>query len=148
MKDYVRFFGLIACVISPLIPFRLMDLGSGLTSVSFRQYFSAIIVISFFRILWLQFILAGIGTNLLNDFSALQNYFFNNPRVIQYSALYFLAVIVITITAFAVRFIKKRKEKNYGSAKWKNHEIIILFYSRGVYYKKSSLLWNFCLRYL
>jgi len=114
MKDDSSLLGLIAWRINPLIPFRLMDLGFGLTQVSFRKYFIAIIAISFFRILWLQFILAGIGANLFNDFSAMLNYFLDNQHVVQYSTLYFLAVIVVTIAAVAMRYGKKRKEKKYG----------------------------------
>ena len=85
-----------------------MDLGFGLTQVSFRKYFIAIIAISFFRILWLQFILAGIGANFFKDFSAMLNYFVDNQQVVQYSALYFLAVIVITIAAVVGRFLRKK----------------------------------------
>jgi len=114
MKDDSSLLGLIAWRINPLVPFRLMDLGFGLTQVSFRKYFIAIIAISFFRILWLQFILAGIGTNFFDDFSVMLNYFLDNQHVVQYSALYFLAVIVVTIAAVAMRYFKKRKEKKHG----------------------------------
>lgn len=110
MKDDSSFLGLVALRINPLIPFRLMDLGYGLTPVSFRKYFIAIIAISFFRILWLQLILAGIGTDLLSDFSALWKYFLENPHVVQYSAMYFLAVIVVTIVAVGARFLRKNSK--------------------------------------
>lgn len=110
MKDNSSFLGLIALRINPLIPFRLMDLGYGLTPISFRKYFIAIIAISFFRILWLQLILAGIGTDLLSDFSVLWNYFLDHPHVVQYSAVYFLAVIVVTIAAFVARILRKKSK--------------------------------------
>ncbi len=113
MKDDSSLLGLIAWRINPLIPFRLMDLGFGLTQVSFRKYFIAIVSISFFRILWLQFILTGIGTNLFNDFSAMTDYFLDNQQVVQYSVLYFFAVFVITIAAVLMRFIRKRKQKKH-----------------------------------
>lgn len=112
MKDDYSLLGLAAWRINPLIPFRLMDLGFGLTQVSFQKYLLSIIVISFFRILWLQFILAGIGANLLKDFGAMMNYFSDNPQIVQYSAYYFLAVVVITIAAVLMRFMRKRKKVN------------------------------------
>jgi len=106
------FLGLIAWRVNPLIPFRLMDLGYGLTQVSFRKYLSSIIVITFIRVLWLQTILAGIGANLLSDFSAIQDYLFAHPHVIRLSMGYFLAVFIITIAA-----IINRKRRTYASAK-------------------------------
>ena len=109
MKDDPSFFGIAAWRINPLVPFRLMDLGYGLTRTSFRKYFCAIIIISFFRILWLQFILAGIGTGLFEDVSAMLDYFLANPAVVRYSGLYFLAVIVVTVIAVALRFFRKKK---------------------------------------
>jgi len=113
MKDDSSFLGLIAWRINPLIPFRLMDLGFGLTSISFRKYFITIIAISFFRILWLQFILAGIGTNLFKDISAIVDYLNENPMVVQYSAVYFFVVIVITVAAVVMRSVRKRKERDH-----------------------------------
>jgi len=109
MKNDASFLGVIAWRTNPLIPFRLMDLGYGLTPVSFRRYLAAISVVSLFRIFWLQFILAGIGASLFKDISAMMDYFLAHPRVIQYSVLYFLAVIVITVIAVAARFIKKKQ---------------------------------------
>lgn len=116
MKDDSSFLGVFAWRINPMVPFRLMDLGYGLTKISFRKYFLAIFGISFFRIFWLQFILAGIGVNLLRDIKAMQEYFLSNPQVIQISVLYFLAVIVTTIAAIIMRSLKKRKEKKHESA--------------------------------
>ena len=109
MKNDSSFLGVIAWRINPLIPFRLMDLGYGLTSISFRKYFLAIIIVSFFRILWLQFIIAGIGVSLFEDISAMMNYFLAHPLVLRYSVLYFLAVIVITVMAVVARTLRKKK---------------------------------------
>ncbi len=110
IKDNVSFLGAIAWRINPLVPFRLMDLGYGLTPIPFQKYFMAIVITSFFRILWLQFIIAGIGVSLFEDASAMLDYFLEHPLVLRYSALYFLAVIVITVIAIVVRFLGKKKE--------------------------------------
>lgn len=117
MKDDSSFSGVCAWRINPLIPFRLMDLGYGLTRISFRKYFMAIVVISFFRILWLQSILAGIGTGLFEDVSGMMNYFLENPFVVQCSAVYFLAVIVVTVIALVMRSLRKKKKENDEPAK-------------------------------
>lgn len=109
MKDDSSLLGIVAWRINPLIPFRLMDLGYGLTRVSFTKYFFGIVIISFFRILWLQFILAGIGTSLFKDVTAMMDYFLDHPSVVYYSSLYFLAVVVVTLAAFIARSLRKRK---------------------------------------
>ncbi|MCK5260241.1 MAG: TVP38/TMEM64 family protein [Candidatus Omnitrophica bacterium] len=110
MKDDSSFLGVLAWRINPLAPFRLMDLGYGLTQISFKKYFCAIVIVSFFRILWLQFILAGIGTSLFEDISAMMDYFRAHPVVLRYSGLYFLAVIAVTIMAVAARFLRRRRQ--------------------------------------
>ena len=109
MKNDTSFLGAVAWRINPLIPFRLMDLGYGLTPMSFKKYFAAIVVVSFFRILWLQFIIAGVGMSLFDNASATMDYFLAHPLVLRYSALYFLAVIIVTIAAVAGRFFRKKK---------------------------------------
>ncbi|MBN1869280.1 MAG: TVP38/TMEM64 family protein [Candidatus Omnitrophica bacterium] len=108
VKDDSSFLGVTALRINPLIPFRFMDLGYGLTQISFRKYLCAIMVVSFIRILWLQFILAGIGTSLFEDVSAMLDYFLANPVVALYSGMYFLAVIILMIAAVTARFLRKR----------------------------------------
>jgi len=114
MQDDSSFLGLIAWRVNPLIPFRLMDLGFGLTRVPFRKYFIAIIAISFFRILWLQFILAGIGANIFSDITVMLDYFLDNEQVVMFSMLYFLAVFVITVAAVLMRSLRKRRQKKHG----------------------------------
>ena len=111
VKEDSSYLGLVALRLNPLIPFRLMDLGAGLTKVPFRKYFFAIVAVSFLRIFWLQYILEGIGTNLFKDMSAMVDYLTDNPIVVQCSAAYFLAVIVVTIAAVAARFLRKKSGK-------------------------------------
>lgn len=111
MKGDSSFLGVTAWRINPLVPFRLMDLGYGLTQISFSKYFCAILIVSFFRILWLQFILAGIGTILFKDVSAMLDYFLANPAIVRYSGLYFLTVITVTIFAVAARFFRHRAKE-------------------------------------
>ena len=54
--------------------------------------------------LWLQFILAGIGTDLFENVSAMVDYFLENPFAAQCSMVYFWAGIVVIIVAMVMRF--------------------------------------------
>lgn len=111
IKEDTSLLGIVAWRINPLVPFRFIDLGYGLTAIAFPKYFAGIVVVTFFRILWLQFILAGIGTSLFENVWSLVDYFTQNPQVVQYSMLYFLAVVVLTVAAMTARFLRKRKTK-------------------------------------
>jgi len=103
------FLGIIAIRINPLIPFRFMDLGFGLSKMAFRKYLVAIIIASPFRILWLQYILSGIGESIFQNPALVLNYLVENPRVMLYSYVYFLLVIVLTIVAVVFKFLRKKK---------------------------------------
>jgi uncharacterized membrane protein YdjX (TVP38/TMEM64 family) len=111
-KD-TSFLGAVAWRLNPLLPFRFMDLGYGLTRITFRKYFGAIIAATFFRILWVQFIVAGVGVSIFKDMSAALDYFLEHPVVLGYSAIYFLAVIVMTAVAIMARSFSK-KERTAG----------------------------------
>lgn len=115
MKDNSSFLGVLALRINPLIPFRLMDLGYGLSAIAFPKYFWAIVIVSFFRILWLQFILAGIGISLFEDVSATTDYLMANPSVIVYSGIYFCVVVVVSVIAFVMRIVRKRRQNSSNS---------------------------------
>ena len=111
MKDDASLLSVIAWRINPLIPFRLMDLGYGLTHISFRKYFLGIAVISFFRILWLQSILAGIGVSLFHNIRAMADYYIDHPVVLRYSVIYFLSVLLVTVAAIIARHLRRKNLK-------------------------------------
>ena len=111
MKEDASLLGVAAWRINPLIPFRLMDLGYGLTPISFKKYFLAIVVVTFFRILWLQCILEGVGASLFKDVPAALDYFIENPIFLRYSGIYFLAVLGLTVVAIMARMVRKRRKK-------------------------------------
>ena len=112
MKDDATLLSVAAWRINPLVPFRFIDLGYGLTQISFRKYLIGIAAVSFVRILWLQLILAGIGTSLFQDPSSMIAYFAGHPHVLRYSGLYFLFVLILTVIAFAARFFRKRADQS------------------------------------
>ena len=80
----------------PLVPFRILDLAYGLTSVSFRKY----LVVSAFampvRIFWVQFIVAALGGSVL-DIEKAMIYFQQNIAVLYLSFLYLIFSIGVVI---------------------------------------------------
>lgn len=104
------FWWALALRMNPLVPFRFMDLGFGLTKLSFIKYFWVVVLGSPARIFWLQFILAGVGEALFKDKAALVNYLLAHSDVLMFSGIYFLAVAVMTVVATIVSVSGKVKK--------------------------------------
>lgn len=105
--DNAGFWTAFVLRINPLVPFRFMDVGFGLTKLSFRKYFYAVFFGSPLRIFWLQFAIAGMGEVILNDPAKMMEYFRNNPAAMTLSVVYFLGVGIVTITVFLATMIKR-----------------------------------------
>jgi len=105
------FFGAFTLRINPFIPFRLQDLGAGLSQISFRKYLAAIVIASPLRILWLQYILAGVGMSLFKDPDFLLKYLLGHHYILICSSAYFLFIIIVTITYMVTKSIQNRKIK-------------------------------------
>jgi uncharacterized membrane protein YdjX (TVP38/TMEM64 family) len=112
VKNESGISGIVALRINPLVPFRLMDLGYGLTQVGFAKYFFVILLASLPRIFWLQYILTHVGESLFKDVPAVITYLMENTFILKYSALYFLSVLVLTIMAVIVKYFKRRRERD------------------------------------
>src|SRR5436189_110289 len=97
---------------NPLVPFRFMDLGFGLTKLPFTKYFLAVVLGSPLRIFWLQFILAGVGEALFKNPSALLDYLMAHQNVLFLSGIYFIGVIIATIIAIAVSAAGRRAKQS------------------------------------
>ncbi len=113
VKKDTSFWWILALKINPLFPFRLLDLGFGLSSASFLKYFTISAIFTPFRIYWLQFVLAGVGGEILKDINFVRDFLVDNPFIIIYSVIYFLSVFVLTIIAFTVQS-QKRKDASYA----------------------------------
>ena len=87
----------------PVVPYRILDVGYGLTAVSFRRYFVISAIVSPARIFWLQFILAGVGGAVFAP-EKLMQYFLAHPEVVRFGALYL--VFCVIAAAFLGRRIK------------------------------------------
>lgn len=110
MKKDSGFWGILAIRINPLVPFRFMDIGFGLSQVSFRKYMGIVFFASVPRIFWLQYILADVGANVFKDPQAVTDYLMAHQFVVVYSMLYFLAVCIFTAIAVAVKFFNKTEK--------------------------------------
>jgi len=98
------FKGILILRLVPLIPYRMLDLLVGLTSLTFIQYFMIVAIASPLRIFWVQYILAGVGVGIFKNPSALVDYMMANKLVFAWSFVYLILVIVI---GFRLKFKKK-----------------------------------------
>lgn len=87
---------------APLFPFRALDLGAGLSRVSFQKYFFTVLIGSPLRILWLQLMLAVLGeayfASPFNTGLILQ-YLLQHKGVLIFIYAYIFLVIVVLIKA-------------------------------------------------
>ncbi len=81
----------------PLVPFRFLDLGCGLTKISFRRYLAVVILGSPLRIFWVQYALANIGEAVFKNPYALSARIYADRGLFVFSLIYFILVIVVAI---------------------------------------------------
>ena len=93
----INFFWLFLFRATPLIPFRFLDLASGLTSIVFSRYMWAVVFGSPLRIFWVQYILSGVGKGIFRDPAALSGYLNQNPTVFVFSLIYILIVFLVVL---------------------------------------------------
>jgi len=96
---------------NPFIPMRMSDLTFGVTNISCSKYVLAAFIASPPRILWQQFILAGVGDAVFKDINIVREYLLTNLHIFIMGLIYMLFVFLITIVAIVVHFIKMREEK-------------------------------------
>ncbi|VAX35294.1 hypothetical protein MNBD_UNCLBAC01-1755 [hydrothermal vent metagenome] len=111
VKKDISILSLVALRINPLISFRLMDLGYGLSSITLSKYWLTIFPASLPRIFLFQIILASVGENIFKDPAQVIAYFLSNPSILQWSGLYFLCVLGVTSMIFIRKFIKGKRHE-------------------------------------
>lgn len=77
-----------------LIPYRVLDISMGLTNISFKKYFLAVILGSLPRIFIVQFfviVLRGVSF----DMQAFRDYANSNPHIFLFSFIYTILVIIL-----------------------------------------------------
>lgn len=110
MQKNTNIIGIIALRMNPIISFRLMDLGYGLSRVDFKKYFYIIFIISPIRILWIQYVIAAIGENVLKEPRLMIDYLQSHLGFLKISAVYFFVVAVLSILAIFLRPKVKKTE--------------------------------------
>lgn len=93
----ISFFWLFLLRSVPLIPYRFLDLGAGLTKINFKKYLLAVILASPLKLFWIQYILSGVGKNIFKDPYALVEYFLSNKNLFLFSLVYIVVVITVAI---------------------------------------------------
>ena len=95
--------------INPFVPYRIMDLGFGLSKISFQKYMTAVIFGSPARIFLLQFVIAALGEAFLKNPMAVLKYLQNNQTILLFYGVYLTFVLVVTITGIIISSVKKRQ---------------------------------------
>jgi len=96
----INFFWLFIIRVVPLVPYRFLDLGAGLTRIHFRRYLIAVLLATPIRAFWVQYILAAIGKNIFNKPEVLVGYLLQNKALFIFSFIYLALVI---LAAFKLR---------------------------------------------
>lgn len=96
----INFFWLFVIRLVPLIPYRFLDLGAGLTRIHFRRYLLAVLLATPIRVFWVQSILAVVGKNIFNNPGLLVDYLLRNKALFIFSLIYLALVI---LAAFKLR---------------------------------------------
>lgn len=116
MKQESGWIGTVSVRINPLIPFRMIDLGYGLSGIDFKKYITVVLLASPVRILWLQVIIAGLGESLFEGPSFLIEYLMKHNDILLYSFIYFGAVAVLSVIALGIKWKNRRRESTPGPA--------------------------------
>ena len=97
----ISFFWIFIFRATPLVPYRFLDLGAGLTKIKFRKYFAAVILGSPVKTFWIQYILYGVGKSIFYDPGALVGYFLNNRGLFIFSLAY---ILLIPLAIMKIKF--------------------------------------------
>ncbi len=91
----INFFWLFIVRLTPLIPYRFLDLGVGLTKIRFKRYLMVVLLATPVRAFWVQHILAAVGKNIFNKPELLMNYLLQNKALFIFSFIYLALVILV-----------------------------------------------------
>ena len=85
-----------------IVPFRFLDMGCGLSKISFAKYFSIVLIATPFRLFLFQYLLT-LGFETVRNPSKLAEHFLENPWVLWMNFLYLVG-------AATVLFFLRRKK--------------------------------------
>ncbi len=109
-KQHGGFWRVFVLRINPLVPFRFMDIGFGLSRIEFSKYFWGVVLGSPLRIFWLQYVIFGIEKTVFSNPQALMDYFQRNPQTFAFSALYLFGVFILTVAAVIITVVKRKRQ--------------------------------------
>ena len=101
----INFAWLFCFRVAPLVAFRFLDLAAGLSRISFKKYMGAVLLGSWLRIFWIQYILAAVGKGVLTDPTVVAGYYLRHPALLGVSLIYFVCIVAVAIK------LKDLKEK-------------------------------------
>jgi len=93
----LSFFWLFMLRAVPLIPYRFMDLGFGLTGIQFSRYLAAVVIATPIKTFWMQYILAGVGRGVLNDPRTIVDFLLHNKTLYLFSFVYLVLLVLVAI---------------------------------------------------
>ncbi|MFH1269544.1 MAG: VTT domain-containing protein [Candidatus Omnitrophota bacterium] len=93
----INFFWLFIIRLVPLIPYRFLDLGAGLTRIHFRRYLIAVLLATPLRALWVQYILAVVGKNIFGNPKLLAVYLLENKALFIVSLIYLILIFAVVL---------------------------------------------------
>lgn len=109
VKGTISIVQVSASRLNSFFPFRVPDLGFGLSRITLQRYFLISPAVSPLRVFWLQPILAGIGEGLSRGLSAVVQHALQNPIVLGFITFYFLLVVALSIVGVVVGLRRKRR---------------------------------------
>ncbi len=77
-----------------IVPFRLLDLGCGLTGISFKKYFLIVAFASPFRLFLFQYVLA-MGVEMIRDPVQWAEHLIENPFILWFSLAYLIGTVIM-----------------------------------------------------
>lgn len=93
----ISFFWLFMLRAVPLVPYRFLDLGFGLTKISFRKYLLAVLLATPVKTFWVQYILAEMGLRIFTQPQELVSYLLANRSLFMFSLIYALLLIPLSL---------------------------------------------------
>lgn len=93
----ISLFWLFVLRAAPLIPYRFLDLASGLTSLRFRRYLIAVIFGTPIKMFWIQYIIYSVGRSIFSDPKTLMEYFLSHKILLFLGFGYIILIIMALI---------------------------------------------------
>jgi uncharacterized membrane protein YdjX (TVP38/TMEM64 family) len=92
-----NFFWLFLLRATPVIPYRFLDIGAGLTAIPFSRYMLAVVFGTPIKTFWIQYILRKVGEGLYQNPSVLVQLFLQNKQLLLVNFVYLLLMIFVAV---------------------------------------------------